>query len=293
MIKMDLSYLKHFHGRLVLGQTLNYKAATMDNVTTPATLGLTLKSLIDGHLSAHPNVSLRGLASREEGMGREYLRRLAAGEIPDHKLDKDKVLLLLMTISKKRTINELIAHFGDPIAKWLLEMFPIVAASNTQLIQEDLDAILCKADDECVAYYLARSSAGVSPDTTREILGNAGVEALKVLESKGHLTQKGGKFFGSNDSIFTSSIASWKNVAKTFLNFYRPSHFGRKRNYMMILTASLNQKGIEAEQELYRKFHQDLSKLYSDKENHGDIHCFAVACMDSFNVLEEARHELH
>lgn len=272
---------------------MNYKSATMMNTTTTSTLGTTLKNLIDAHLEAHPNVSLRGLASREEGMGREYLRRLAAGEIPDHKIDKDKVLLLLMTISKKRTLNELMAHFGDPIAQWLLDMFPIMAASNTQHIQENLDSILCDADDECVAYYLARTTAGVSTETTREILGNAGVEALKVLESKGHVTQRNGKFFGMSDQFFSSSLATMRKVAGTFLRFYRPAHFGRKRNYMLVITGSLNQRGVEAEQALYRKFHEDLGKLYSDKENQGDIHCFAMACMDSFNVLEEARHELH
>lgn len=261
--------------------------------TTTPSLGLTLKGLIDGHLSAHPNVSLRGLASRDEGMSREYLRRLAAGEIADHKLDKDKVLVLLMTISKKRTLNELMAHFGDPIAQWLLEMFPIMAASNTHHIQENLDSILCEADDECVAYYLARTTAGVSTETTREILGTAGVEALKVLESKGHVTQKAGKFFGVSETIFSSSLTTMRKVAGTFLRFYRPAHFGRKRNYMLVLTGSLNQRGVEAEQELYRKFHQELGKLYSAKENQGDIHCFALACMDSFNVLEEARHETH
>ena len=285
--------MKHFQGRLVLGQTMNYKTATMNTTTTTTSLGSTLKNLIDGHLDAHPNVSLRGLASREEGMGREYLRRLAAGEIPDHKIDKDKVLLLLMTISKKRTINELMAHFGDPIAKWLLDSFPIVAASNTQFIQDDLDSILSHGDDECIAFYLAQSSAGVSEETAREILGNPGVKALKSLEAKGHISQRARKFFGSPKTYMTSSLTTMRKVAETFVRFYRPAHFGRKRNYMMVLTGSLNQKGIEAEQELYRKFHQDLGKLYSDEENHGDIHCFAVACMDSFNVLEEARHELH
>ena len=285
--------MKHFQGRLVLGQRLNYKSAKMEQITTSASLGLTLKNLIDEHLSIHPNVSLRGLASREDGMSREYLRRLAAGEIPDHKLDKDKVLLLLMTISKKRTINEVMTYFGDPIASWLVEMFPIVAVSNAQLIQEDLNTIISKGDDECIAYHLAQSSAGISVDETREILGNSGIEALKMLESKGHISRQGGKYFGAPGVLYTLCKSSWRNVARALVSFYRPEHFGRKRNYMMMLTASLNQQGVEAEQELFRKFHQDLTKLYNNEENHGDIHCFAVACMDSFNVLEEARHELH
>lgn len=265
----------------------------MDQVSNTVSLGQTLKSLIDGHLMAHPNVSLRGLASREEGMSREYLRRLAAGEIPDHKIDKDKALLVLMTISKKRSMKDLMAHFGEPVSSWLVNMFPVMANSNSQLIEEELDAILGKGDDECVAYYMARSSAGISPATAKDILGNSGVEALKLLESKGFVEQKDGRYFGVEKGVFSSSMATMRKVVATIMRFYRPAHFGRNRNYMLLITGSLNQTGISAERELYRKFHEDLGKLYQDPDKQGDIQCFAIACMDSFNVLEEAPYETH
>jgi hypothetical protein len=60
---------------------------------------------------------------------------------------------------------------------------------------------------------------------------------------------------------------------------------------MMTFTASLNQKGIQAEQDAFRRFHQELGKIYNEPEHRGETHCFAVACMDSFSILEEDLHE--
>lgn len=252
-----------------------------------------IQKVISNHLEMHPQVSLRGIAAREDGIGREYLRRLAAGEIPDNKIDRDKVLLTLMTLSKKRTISEIAAFYGEPLSSWLTKMFPHYISTQNHVADQELESMLMRNDNDCVSFLMANCDSGVSIDQAEKALGIAGSKSLINLEKAGYLIKDGHVYRGKIKAFIYTSLDVARRTAQVLLNLYKTEHIGRKRNYIMSITGSLNQEGIEKKQELYRKFHQDIRQIYDNPNYKGEIHTFSVACMDSFNMLEEAQDEIH
>lgn len=259
----------------------------------PTDIAQAFQVIIANHLNAYPNVSLRALATRDCGLNREFVRRLATGQINKEKLDKDKALRLLMSLSKKTRLSDIAEFYGEPIGGWLKEAFTISWENETQVAADEVDYMLAANEDECIAYHLAHTDAGVSLPQARAILGAAGQGALESLYRKGLIVDDGAVFRGKEASFFQTSIETAKKVFQSLSRFYKPAHFGRKRNYIMTVTGSLNQKGIEAEQEAYRRFHQEIRQIYANKDYKGDIHSFAIACMDSFAMLEDGQHEIH
>jgi hypothetical protein len=261
--------------------------------TSTLNLGQAFQVIIADHLKSYPNISLRALASRDNGLNREFVRRLATGQINEERIDKDKALRLLVSMSKKTRLSEIAQYYGDPIATWLRESFEINWKNETQIAADEVDYLLATDEDECVAYHLAHSDAGVSIAQARAILGSQGQSALESLERKGLIVDDGSSFRGREARFFQTSIETAKKVLQTFVRFYKPAHFGKKRNYIMTFSGSLNQSGVEAQQEAYRRFHQEIRQIYENKNYKGNIHTFSVACMDSFAVLEDDQDEIH
>lgn len=259
-----------------------------DNIVAGA-----IQKVINDHLEAYPQVSLRGIAAREEGIGREYIRRLAAGEIPDHKIDREKALLILMTLSKKKTLRELGAFYGDPITSWIKASVVVNWENDTELAERELEAMLLQNEDDCVAYLMAFTEAGVTADQVVKVVGETGRRSLMSLEQRNFIVKDGDKYRGKELNFIHTSVEAARRIAQTLLRYYKSSHFGKNRNYIMTMTGSLNAEGIKAQQDIYRKFHQEIRQLYENPSYSGDIHTFSVSCMDSFTVLEEANHELH
>ncbi|MFP5490445.1 MAG: hypothetical protein ACLGG0_03040 [Bacteriovoracia bacterium] len=252
-----------------------------------------IQKVINDHLEAYPQVSLRGIAAREDGIGREYIRRLAAGEIPDHKIDREKVLLILMTLSKKKNLKDLGAFYGDPITSWIKSSVIVNWENDTELAERELEAMMLQDEDDCIAFLMAHTDAGATVDEVVKVVGETGKRSLPALEQRSFLVKDAGRYRGKENNFLTLSLQATQKIIQTLVGYYKPSHFGKNRNYIMLMTGSLNAEGIKAQQELYRKFHQDIRQIYENPSHSGDIHSFSVSCMDSFTMLEEANHELH
>ncbi len=263
------------------------------SVTEQSPVANAIRDEIASYLADNPHLSLRAMAQRDSELSREYIRKLAKAEISDEKLNQDKVLRILQIISKKQKLTDVINHFGNEITSFLKSSYKINYEHEVELTSELVEKALNESDDLCVAYHLAHTAAGITSQRANEIMGVRGESALQTLEDRGLIEQENRIYKSKSLSFFHTGIETAHKIAQIFLRFYRSKHFGRKRNYLLTITGSLNQMGIEAEQELFRKFHKDLLNLYEDGKNQGDIPCFATAAMDSFTVLKDDNEKLH
>jgi len=252
-----------------------------------------IRDEIASYLADNPQLSLRAMAQRDSELSREYIRKLAKAEISDEKLNQDKVLRILQIISKKQKLTDVINHFNSNISQYLKESYKVTYEHEVEITSESIEKALNESDDLCIAYHLAHTSAGITAQRANEVMGVRGESALQTLEGRGLIEKDSRIYKAKSSNFFIPALETMHKIAQTLMRLYRTKHFGRKRNYIMTITGSLNQMGIEAEQELFRKFHKDLLNLYEDGKNQGDIPCFATAAMDSFTVLKDDNEKLH
>lgn len=263
------------------------KTEAISNGAYSFVVAFEIAKVITTYIESNPNLSLRSIAHADENVSREYVRKLSQALIPDEKLNKDKVLRVLQLISRKEKLSEVLLSFEGTIAEYLKEAYKVSGQYEIELSGKELELALNESEDHCIAYHLAHSPVGVTEEKCASILGNKGVNALKSLEKRG-LLEKVSKFYlGKSKETFYTTIETCHKVAQNFLRFYSPSHFGKKRNYILTFSGALNQDGVEKEQEIFQNFHNELQKLYKDSKYQGDIPCFALAAMDSFDVLKD------
>lgn len=116
----------------------------------------------------------------------------------------------------------------------------------------------------------------------KHILGAKAIPAINGLISRGLAYEDNDTLKLHNAVNLIRSFESAKHHLATYAEFYKPHHAGTGRNYVISMTSSLNDKGIKAHQEAFKKLHETLIKIYRDPELQGETPSFGVAFCDTF-----------
>jgi hypothetical protein len=143
-----------------------------------------IQNAISSYIDNSISMSLRGIATKDKTLNREYVRRLANGEIRSEKLDSEKVLRVLGIVSGKKKLNDIIEHFGDPIASFLKESFKAHYTHEVEIAGNKIDEILSTDEASCVAYSLVSNKNGASSILLQDILGARGTTVADELMNK-------------------------------------------------------------------------------------------------------------
>lgn len=244
-----------------------------------------IQNAISTYLDNSVNMSLRGIATKDDTLNREYVRRLANGEIKSEKLDSEKVVRVLSIVSGKKKLNEIIDHFGEPISSFLRKSFNVQYTHETEIASVQIDEILSINEESCVAYSLISNKNGANSTLIQNILGDRGIAVANELTQKCVFEKTSDIYKLKQPNVIMPSISTCKKVFQYFSKFYNPAHYGKNRNYIIVKTGELNDDGLKAKQDLYRKFHLDLCALYDNSKFQGNNPSFDACMMDTFNLI--------
>jgi hypothetical protein len=243
---------------------------------------------IESYLKDNPNLSLRSIANNTPGVSREYVRKLASGELTSDKLNREKVLSVLKTLSNKDTISDILKHYSNPIATYLNDAFKGQYNDKMSVSGAQIESVMAD-DKQSVAYILSTLNNGVSEAQATQIQGKSG--ALGSLWSQDLLDQIDGRYRAKSGNMLVVSMKAVKSAISNLLRLYKPDNYGTGTNYAHFQAEALNEKGMRKKQDLHRKFHTELMELYKDTENHGDIPTFSAHFSDAFEANVEVNHD--
>lgn len=258
----------------------------MSNINTNGGIVESIKAAIGNYLKKNLNMSLRGIASRDDLICREYVRKLAKGEIREDKLDQEQVLRILSVLSNKKKLTEIANSFDQNIKIYLKNAFEILFENNFEISSEEVNNIIQKDETAAVVYILAANHGGVSVKMLLDILGNRGLIKAEELVQNNILIKDSNHFMLNENKVVSFSMATAKCIFTIFSKFFNQKHLGQNRNHLIVLTESLSPKALSKKKEIYKRFNAELNEFNSDKNNHGTEPSFDICMMDTFNSEE-------
>ena len=198
----------------------------------------------------------------------------------------DNLIKVIVGSGNTEILSEAITLLDHGPGKTLGEVLSVaLEEDNKVLADSDLESLLNNRD-VFVSYLLADMPKGTDKIQLVEVLGNLGLEAIKVLIEKGIVVETNKRYLVKDQGILVRSFSSIKHHLNTYSKFYKTGHVGKGRNYVHSLSDGLNPSGIKKIQDAHRAFHEELKRIYRDESNRGDIPSFSVAFCDTLTSIE-------
>ena len=230
----------------------------------------------------HPNLNDVQLATKL-GIPRATFNRIKN----EQKIPRlDNIIKLVMATGNMEMLAEAMAISSPEIGDKIKEIFLITSAEEGKIWADSELESLLNDRDVFVCYLLADVPSGTTEAQLLKVLGDTGPKAMRILLDQGLVIQKDDRYFLKSEGTLVRSFGSIKHHLNTYARFYKTEHVGKERNYVHSLTNGLNQEGIRKAREAHKAFHNELRKIYRDKNNQGDIPSFSVAFCDTFTSIE-------
>ena len=191
----------------------------------------------------------------------------------------DNLVKILMGLGSHENISRALETCDDELRTKILSVLSISLKEEDKIMgDKELEEVL-NDRDAFIAYLLADLPSGTNEVQLVEVLGNAGLLAIKKLKEKNIVIKKNGRYELSLKGTLIRSFESAKHHLSTYSRFYRVEHQGK--NYLHSLYEGLNEKGVEKIRMAHKEFHETLRKIYRDKNNQGNVPSFSVAFCDT------------
>lgn len=205
----------------------------------------------------------------------------------------DNLIKLILGSGNNSLLSEAVSIVDQDLGTSLQDVLNVALKENNKRIANaELESLL-EDRDTFVAYLLADMPNGTSKLQLVEVLGNSGIESMKILVNKGIAFEENKKFFIKDSGILIRSFESIKYHISTYAKHYKTEHVGKERNYVFSLSGGLNNVGQKRVQAAYRRLHEELQTIYRDDINAGDIPSFSVGFCDTFTAIDSLINKPH
>lgn len=217
------------------------------------------------------------------GLSPSFIERASKNKLGE-KLDASKILPLSELVCSYEDQKKIASHFAKQILSEdssILKdaIYTKFVIQNNRAFSVDVEKFL-EVEETYIPYLLSANQFGTTEKKVREVLGEIGVHGLKTLEQKG-LIKKIEDTFYSLKKDFSNTFETLKKQIPILARLYRPSHVGKNRNYIHIITESLTPEGIKEWQIAHREHYERLNAIKDKYKGKNDA--FSVAFMDTFS----------
>lgn len=238
-----------------------------------------LRVHINSYFERFPHVSVNGL-SKKIGLGEATLRRIIHGNLK--KLPHpDNLIKILQYIYKEKDLNVLKNKVDGQLAQYISETFPI--HNDILSYQESIGKTLSefvKIPGHFPLILMASTKMGVTKNEVIDKLGDEGRRAFETLLNNKYLIEKDGSYFFEEEN-FNLHIKDFPTGLEKISNYLNPeSNCG---NYFQSMQ-SLNQDGIDRVNRLMTNTLNEVFKIFSNENFHGEQKYIVTAFADNFPV---------
>lgn len=208
----------------------------------------------------------------------------------DKKPRLENFLKVIIGSGNKQFLEEALSSYDEDIATAFKRLNLNPYKKSTIIEDRDEMAALREDKDIYLAYILCSNHKGATQEKLKRLLGTKWQHAINTLIEKGVVVDNGSSY--NINEQFTPIPMPYETLKKNaahLLPFYNPEHFGKEKNYLLIISESLSPQGLKKMQDAFARFHNELNDLIADKNNHGDLATFAFAMMDL--ILDESEED--
>ncbi len=232
-----------------------------------------------------PKLSLRAIA-KNSGCNRYFLSKLIDENDTSTSIDLTQVLILTQFISGRICVREAIEASGSAVKEALEKIFnpDYIGSKQVSLKMSQVDLY------DSYNYFvlvLASYSRGTKRELVHKILGFKGEQALKRLINDNIIVEVDGRISLKEGNEFTLSTRVMKQRIPDYLKYYSFDRCYQQKNFIHIYSEGLTEVAAKKIYDLHSRFHTDIQNILLDKNNHGDVPFFTIACMDRFYDSDE------
>jgi len=218
--------------------------------------------------------------ARKAELSPSFIERAAKEKLGEN-LDAKKAMALAKLVCNpderrlvaKVLINNFIAADNPILKQALLDQF----SKEREISNDEIERAL-EEDEVFITYILCAAENGATAAKIKTVLGDAGDIGLTKLESLGIVEKRQNSYFVIEGKSF-SQFETIKKQIGILSRMYKPSNVGKGKNYVHIMSDTLNDEGIKAWQEEHKRHQQKLRELKNEFQ--GDIDVFSVGFMDT------------
>lgn len=241
-----------------------------------------LSEIVNQYLDDHPRITLNGLSKRCQ-VSEPTIRRIAKKQIKTLP-NLSTVLDLLMTISKKTEIVEILDCFPGPVADFVREALPYAEEhgsehSNTihKYLQDPVKYLIFK---------LSLNRIGVSEEKVRRLFGDLGVSDLKDLVKYELIEERQGLYF-AKIKHFTTIFENFVDQFRATANFIKPHTYQSRKPLNPLFVNASDSVSPEAYKEISRiqkAALKKISRILAEDESAGPIPLVFLCALDTLDT---------
>lgn len=243
---------------------------------------LNLYTILETHMSMHPNLSVNHL-SKKCGVSEPTLRRLHNRQLKRLPTSTN-ILKLLSHIAKKDRVSELVDFFPGALMDYIKE-------SMTQILESDFSDVTDLTDQlknpmAYLIYKIAATNGGITQEKIVQLFGMYGEQQLNRLLEQELIYEEENTFLAKHKK-FSLAPEVFKGHLKATADFIKPDNLTNspykysQTFYNMSSSVNINAyaKILKVKRTAIRKI-RDI--LFNEKST-GDIPIFVIGAIDSLD----------
>ncbi len=244
-----------------------------------------LRRALAAYRRERPNLSLRAI-SKNSGVNRYFLMKLLDDKGDATSLDLKQVLLLAKFVTERGSNREYEDNSTVEVRKAIQKAFNLDLSAATERLQK------LPVDDFIDIYQylvltLARHQRGTSRTQIANILGSRGSHVCLDYLKAGVIKEINGRLLFSEKYLLEEKDGLTLQRLPELIRFFKLRPKFVDSNHMHLVTESISPEALKKIQKLYANVHKKVMTLIKDGENQGNIPFFALACVDSFEDVED------
>ena len=241
-----------------------------------------LSEIINNYLLANPNVSLNGLSKRCQ-VSEPTIRRISKRQVKTIP-NVSTVLDLLTTISRKKSIPEVIELYPGPVAEYIREMFPHVEEAEPEY-SNSLNACL-KEPLKYLIFKLSLNKMGVTRDRIKRLFGEHGLRELDELTRLEFIEKRGQRFHSiyrhmtMNQDFFVDQF----RATASFIKPHKMSENLPMNPLFVNASASISADTYKEITKIQRQALKKISQSIRQDSGDGPIPVFFLCALDTLDT---------